>query len=235
MEGSIHMNGSVIMPRLLIITPEIRKITGLGERLERNGFVYSTVSYNNGFRETLSRQLPDLLLVEMGSNTPDSETQGLIQRLKQRRRLPVVALIPREMLNSVNGHLDADDFLTSPYDVKELVLRINRLLQKNESKDSNEIIKRDGLMIDLARCEVAVEGVVAELTFKEYELIKLLAGYPGRVYTREALLDRIWGYDYYGGDRTVDVHVRRLRSKIEDPNHTFIETVRNIGYRFKAK
>ena len=81
----------------------------------------------------------------------------------------------------------------------------------------------------------SVEGVVVELTFKEYELLKLLAGHPGRVYTREVLLDKIWGYDYYGGDRTVDVHIRRLRSKIEDSNHIFIETVRNIGYRFKAK
>ena len=73
---------------------------------------------------------------------------------------------------------------------------------------------------------------VVELTFKEYELLKFLASNRGRVYTREALLNKVWGYDYYGGDRTVDVHVRRLRSKIEDSKRTFIETVRNIGYRF---
>ena len=71
------------------------------------------------------------------------------------------------------------------------------------------------------------------LTFKEYELLKFLARTSGRVFTREALLNRVWGYDYYGGDRTVDVHIRRLRSKIEDSSHTFIETVRNIGYRFR--
>jgi two-component system alkaline phosphatase synthesis response regulator PhoP len=80
---------------------------------------------------------------------------------------------------------------------------------------------------------VTVEWRIVELTFKEYELLKLLASNKGRVYTREILLDKIWGYDYYGGDRTVDVHIRRLRSKIEDSNHNFIETVRNIGYRFK--
>jgi two-component system alkaline phosphatase synthesis response regulator PhoP len=74
-----------------------------------------------------------------------------------------------------------------------------------------------------------------ELTFKEYELIKLLASHPGRVYTREAILNKVWSMDYYGGDRTVDVHVRRLRSKIEDATHTFIDTVRNIGYRFKPE
>ena len=88
-------------------------------------------------------------------------------------------------------------------------------------------------MIDLAKREVTVDGKLVELTFKEYELLKFLASNRGRVYTREALLNRVWGYDYYGGDRTIDVHVRRLRSKIEDSKHSFIETVRNISYRFK--
>lgn len=88
-------------------------------------------------------------------------------------------------------------------------------------------------MIDPAQCEVTLEGEVVELTFKEYELLRFLASNRGRVFTREALLNWVWGYDYYGGERTVDVHVRRLRSKIEDSKHVFIETVRNIGYRFK--
>ena len=125
-----------------------------------------------------------------------------------------------------------DDFLVGPYEVKELLIRINRVIRKTVKNESSEQIKCDGLTIDLATCEVTVDGRLVELTFKEYELLKLLAGNKGRVYTREALLDKIWGYDYFGGDRTVDVHVRRLRSKIEDASHTYIETVRNIGYRF---
>ena len=112
------------------------------------------------------------------------------------------------------------------------MIRINRVLRKTVKNESSEQIKCDGLTIDLATCEVTVNGKIVELTFKEYEMLKLLASNKGRVYTREALLDKIWGYDYYGGDRTVDVHVRRLRSKIEDASHTYIETVRNIGYRF---
>lgn len=221
------------MIRLLIITPEIEKITGFAENLTRNGVACSITSRNNGVREAVISQHPDILLLETDEQLPDPETRELIQSLEKERHLPVIALVPREMLDNIDGQLYTDDFITSPYDTKELVLRINRLLYKTRSKDSNELIKCDGLMIDLARCEVTVEGVVVELTFKEYELLKLLAGHPGRVYTREALLDKIWGYDYYGGDRTVDVHVRRLRSKIEDSNHTFIETVRNIGYRFR--
>jgi len=221
------------MLRLLIITPESKKLESLCKSLAGNGLACSLTHYDNGVTEAIARQSPHLLLVEMDNNLTDSEKRGLIQSFKQERHLPVMALIPREMLNSIDGHLDADDFLTSPYDARELVLRIRRLLNRNGNMDSGELIKCDGLVIDLATCEVTVEGRIVELTFKEYELLKLLASNKGRVYTREALLDKIWGYDYYGGDRTVDVHIRRLRSKIEDSNHNFIETVRNIGYRFK--
>jgi two-component system alkaline phosphatase synthesis response regulator PhoP len=116
-----------------------------------------------------------------------------------------------------------------------LVLRIKRLLNKrNGNQDDGELIRFDGLIIDLAKCEVTVDSRVVALTFREYELLKFLASNKGRVYTRDALLNKVWGYDYYGGDRTVDVHIRRLRSKIDDAKHTFIETVRNIGYRFTS-
>jgi DNA-binding response OmpR family regulator len=140
--------------------------------------------------------------------------------------------VGREALDDFDA-IDADDFLLSPYDGRELALRVKRQLNIVQNGASGELIRCDGLLIDLARCEVTLEGRIIELTFKEYELLKLLAVNSGRVYSREALLDQVWGYDYYGGDRTVDVHVRRLRSKIEDATHTFIETVRNVGYRFK--
>jgi DNA-binding response OmpR family regulator len=126
--------------------------------------------------------------------------------------------------------LNIDDFLVSPYDTSELVIRINRLLASRQP-EFTEPIEGKGLVIDPDTCEVTIEGNRVELTFKEYELLKLLASNKGRVFTREALLNKIWGFDYYGGDRTVDVHIRRLRSKIE-LTQPYIETVRNIGYRF---
>jgi len=223
------------MIRSLIITPAIEKSTVMAESLARNDVACSIASRNNGVREAITSQRPDILLVEADEQWPEHEMRELIQRLEKERRLPVIALVPREMLGIIDGQFNADDFITSPYDDRELVLRIERLLHRNVNTDSNEVIRRNGLVINLATCEVAVDGQVIELTFKEYEMLKLLASEPGRVYTRQALLDKVWGYDYYGGDRTVDVHVRRLRSKIEDSNHTFIETVRNIGYRFKAR
>ena len=222
------------MPNLLIMAHESKELTGLSSRLIRSGFVCSIIRHGNGFVKEITAHDPNLVIVEMDGYSANAEIQELLQSMKQEKHTPVMALVPGEMLDRIDGHLDiADDFLTSPYDDRELVLRMKRLLNhRAEGVASTELIKCDGLAIDLAKCEVTVGSKVVELTFKEYELLKFLASNRGRVYTREALLNKVWGYDYYGGDRTVDVHVRRLRSKIEDSKHTFIETVRNIGYRF---
>ena len=221
------------MLRSLIITRENKAQADFCKDLARDGLACAITSYKNGVREAVASQNPDILLFEIDRELPDARNQELIRSLKKERHLPIIALVPREMLDSIDTYSDIDDFVTSPYDSRELVLRINRLINRTRNTASNELIKCDGLMIDLATCEVTVEGRIVELTFKEYELLKLLASHRGRVYTRETLLNKIWGYDYFGGDRTVDVHIRRLRSKIEGANHTFIETVRNIGYRFK--
>ncbi|HEY32874.1 MAG TPA: response regulator transcription factor [Dehalococcoidia bacterium] len=213
---------------------ESMELTGLISGLIRSGFACSIVRHGNGLLEQIAAQSPDLILAEMDGHLANSRIQELVKSMKQKKRTPVMALVPGEMLDSIDGQLNiADDFLASPYDDRELVLRIKRLLNhKAEGAASTELIKSDGLVIDLAKCGVTVGSKVVQLTFKEYELLKFLASNRGRVYTREALLNKVWGYDYYGGDRTVDVHVRRLRSKIEDSKHTYIETVRNIGYRF---
>ncbi len=209
-----------------LVAKESERIKELHRRLTQNGFACSITSGE----EEIFKQAPDLILLEIDSLPRAKE---LSQRIKRERHPPIIALVRRETLNNVNGHLDTDDFIIQPYDIRELVLRIKRLIQRTDNTSSGELIRCGELIIDLAKCEVSVGGKVVMLTFKEYELLKFLAHNRGRVFTREALLDKVWGYDYYGGDRTVDVHIRRLRSKIEDSSHTFIETVRNIGYRFK--
>jgi two-component system alkaline phosphatase synthesis response regulator PhoP len=218
------------MIHVLIVAREGETRSELRKGLGQYDLACSFTSSSNGVRDAVTSRQPDILLFEM--DAPPGETGELIKNVKIKKNVPVIALIPEEMLESLDHHPEFDDFIASPYDARELILRINRLVRRTDDTESREQIKRGGLVIDLATCEVAVEGKIVELTFKEYELLKLLAGHPGRVYTREALLNKIWGYDYFGGDRTVDVHVRRLRSKIEDADHTFIETVRNIGYRF---
>lgn len=218
------------MFNILVIAQEDRLAVELSSGLAEHGFICAVMTGASGVIEQVSEPAPDLVLVAADSYIRVREfTQGV----KQARPLPVVALVHRETLDNVNGHLDAvDDFVIAPCDVRELVLRLRRLLRQTGITDDSALIQCGDLVIDIAKYEVSVAGRRIMLTFKEYELLKFLASNRGRVFTREALLDKVWGYDYYGGDRTVDVHIRRLRSKIEDSKHSFIETVRNIGYGF---
>ncbi|MGD0114399.1 MAG: winged-helix domain-containing protein [Dehalococcoidia bacterium] len=145
---------------------------------------------------------------------------------------PLLALLPPQTLGGRPLDPAVDEFALLPLRPNEVTLRLRRLLDRHGLIDSPEVLRQGALSIDLAGYRVFVDGVLVELTFKEYELLRFLATNPDRVYTREALLDKVWGYDYFGGARTVDVHIRRLRSKIERGGHTFVETVRNVGYRF---
>lgn len=221
------------MANLVLIAQEKETVYRLQAGLAQNGFACSVVSYGDRIADIVCDRSPDLLLMEVDSCQPDSKMLELARTIKRAKPLPIMALVPSEQLGSLNGQLNTDDFLTSPYDMRELVLRVKRLLRRNGAGDNEELINCGDLVIDPVQCEVTLEGKLLELTFKEYQLLRFLASNRGRVFTRETLLNRVWGYDYYGGERTVDVHVRRLRSKIEDSKHTFIETVRNIGYRFK--
>jgi DNA-binding response OmpR family regulator len=222
------------LPRILIITGQPQSLNGIHSELLKKGFACSIASPQDDVAEEVAEQAPDLVIMEMqGGHGP--ETAELLQKIKSDRQLAVLALIDRQLINTPDVNLeDIDDFVIGPGDTEELALRITRLLKKPGDTDPSELIKCDDLVIDLAKCEATLRGRRIELTFKEYELLRFLASHPGRVYTRDALLNRVWGYDYFGGDRTVDVHIRRLRSKIESLGHTFIDTVRNIGYRFNC-
>ena len=147
--------------------------------------------------------------------------------------LPVIAAVSWDLLRTPDVRIGTDDFIVVPWRQGELSLRLARLKGVGEAPASKtQVITVGDLTIDPERYDVFVGGRQVLLTFKEYELLKLLASNPGRVYSREALLEQVWGYQYFGGTRTVDVHIRRLRSKIEDATHTFIDTVWNVGYRF---
>ena len=127
------------------------------------------------------------------------------------------------------GVLEADGSVR-----EAIALRVQRLLDAVTPPPAPGVVSNGDLVIDTNRYEVFLAGRPVLLTFKEYELLKVLGSNPGRVYSRETLLEQVWGYAYFGGTRTVDVHIRRLRSKIEDAQHTFIDTVWNVGYRFRG-
>jgi two-component system, OmpR family, alkaline phosphatase synthesis response regulator PhoP len=217
----------VIIFRIVVISDNASDAARLRAALAEHGFAGETAGDVDE-----AAALPDELHLALIDTASPARAQQLAQELKRARPLPVIALLPREALPRLEGLPGMDDFLFKPYDANELLLRINRLVQKKPHADGDELITRGDMVIDLAKCEVAVGGRLMELTYREYELLKFLAGHPGRVFSRETLLNRVWGYDFYGGDRTVDVHIRRLRSKIEDATHAFIDTVRNVGYRF---
>ena len=149
--------------------------------------------------------------------------------------VPAIALVPRSRVPGLEPSLPLADFITSPADPDELVVRARRVLESDRGtkEDDSHIIRAGDIQIDTSSYDVTIRGKRVGLTFKEYELLKLLAENPGRVFDRHTLLNQIWGYEYFGGTRTVDVHIRRLRSKIQDAEHSFIETIWNVGYRFR--
>lgn len=219
------------MPRVCIIANESEQSKKLRAELIKSGFDCFVVPNNNAAIGQITRQHFEVMLLDPDETTFDSQAWEQVQQLKQERQIPFIALVSTQKLNSLDSSID--DFVVKPYDVNEVTVRIKRILRQRGSIDSEDIIKCGDLVIDLAKCEVLLQNKLIVLTFREYQLLKFLASNKGKVFTREDLLNKVWGWDYYGGDRTVDVHIRRLRSKIEDQTHTFIETVRNIGYRLR--
>jgi len=146
----------------------------------------------------------------------------------------VIALMPLKDMDLLISNFSRPffDFCLPPHDVNEILLRIINVMTKS-TQSERELISIGPLTINQESYEVTLDGEKIDLTFKEYELLKYLAVKPGRVFSRESLLHSVWEYDYYGGTRTVDVHIRRLRSKINNLKYNFIETVWNVGYRFK--
>jgi DNA-binding response OmpR family regulator len=219
------------LPRVFIIANESEQARKLRAELAQREFDCLIVPHNDEAIEQIAGQIPGVMLLDTDEATTGSEAWELAQRIRQDMNIPLIALVSREKLNGLDSSID--DFVVKPWEANEVTARIKRILRQKGSIDSEDIIKCGDLVIDLDKYEVSLNGKPIMLTFREYQLLKFLASNKGKVFTREALLNKVWGWDYYGGDRTIDVHIRRLRSKIEDPTHTFIETVRNIGYKLR--
>ena len=157
---------------------------------------------------------------------------GELERDDVLAEIPVMVLTEERVLERFDYCRWADDFLLYPYRVTELAARIRMLMWRNHKVDPSSEVRAGGLVLNLSTYEVTEGGRTIDLTFKEYELLRYLVTHRGRVYTRQHLLAKVWGEDYYGGPRTVDVHIRRIRSKIEAAGQAYIQTVRSVGYRF---
>ncbi len=224
--------------KILIVDDEKNIVDILRFNLKKEGF--ETIEAYDGEQayETAINEKPDLILLDIMLPKMDGFT--VCRKLRETISTPILMLTAKEEeVDKVLGlELGADDYITKPFSPRELMARVKANLRRTESdlpakKNTNEI-KCGDLCIDTDRYEVRRNGTVVELTLREFELIKFLALQQDQVFSRESLLEKVWGYEYYGDVRTVDVTVRRLREKIErDPsNPEYIMTRRGVGYYF---
>ncbi|MDP6776617.1 MAG: response regulator transcription factor [Candidatus Latescibacteria bacterium] len=176
----------------------------------------------------------DLVLFDQEARSPDvAAVSRLLRPDPSTRNAPLLVLSDEASALALDFALGIVDFIIKPYSLRELEARLRLALWNTDRPVDEDLLKVQDLVINFIRYEVRVNGTVIDLTLKEYELLKHLSAHPGRVFTRSDLLDSIWGYDYYGGMRTVDVHIRRLRSKLGDMGKA-INTVRGVGYSFST-
>lgn len=234
--------------RILVIEDEANIQELLRYNLEKNG--YEVIVSDNGvdgIHEALAN-VPDLILLDL--MLPGLDGLEVCKRLrmeKQTKKVPIFMLTAKsEELDKVLGlELGADDYITKPFSIKELIARIRAAMRRigddmNDGRleeEKTRTIKIKDLEIDHERYEVRKNGEKIALTLKEFELLKMLVENKGKVLTRDFLLDKIWGYDYAGETRTVDVHIRHIRQKLNDEEGggQMIETIRGVGYRFTSE
>ncbi len=226
------------MQQLILIVEDEQPIVDILKfNLEKNDYrVIEALDGNEGLRLALSKN-PDLVLLDV--MLPGLDGFGVCRKIREKSSVPIIMLTARdEEVDKVLGlELGADDYMTKPFSVRELLARVKANLRRTspETEEAGDVLRIGELIIDSSRYEVVKNDTVIALTLREFELVKFLAEHRGRIFSRETLLEEVWGYDYYGDTRTVDVTVRRIREKIEDnpAEPAYIMTKRGVGYYFK--
>ena len=231
---------------ILIVDDEKPIVDILVYNLQKEG--YSTIEANDGVTavEIALNQKPDLILLDI--MLPKMDGLTVCKKIRTTLNVPILMLTARdEEIDKIIGlELGADDYVTKPFSVRELMARIKANLRKFEASSNAELIAPNketkkiiigDLTIDFDRFEVKVKDEIIDLTLREFEVLKYLANQPGQVVTREVLLEKVWGYEYYGDIRTVDVTVRRIREKIEKDTSApkILITKRGVGYYIASK
>ncbi|MBA4180420.1 MAG: GlnR family transcriptional regulator [Anaerolinea sp.] len=218
--------------RTVFLVTRHADVAGLGPVLERAGFSAPVMAPDRLANDEVNPNA-DVVILDLRDIPPAAFT--ILSGTYAEHGVVLLVVVAEGQLERVAADLAVDDFLSLPVNAPELLKRIERALWRRHGVDSENFVHCGALTLDLSNYRVTVGGEPLVMTFKEYELLRFLAMNAGRVFTREQLLNRVWGYDYFGGARTVDVHIRRIRSKIEIHGHSFIETVRNVGYRLVAE
>jgi two-component system alkaline phosphatase synthesis response regulator PhoP len=227
------------MAKLIYIVEDERDIADLVEHyLKKDGFRSEAISDGQRALERIRRQPPDLLVLDL--MLPGMEGLELCRILRSEpatKRLPIIMLTAKaEETDKIVGlEMGADDYLTKPFSPKELMARIRAIFRRNQPPEETKAVLNYGkMMLDGERHVVTVSKKEVELTAKEFGLLEYLLKRPGRVLSREQILNAVWGQDYYGGNRTVDVHIRHLRKKIPLLDGAIL-TVKSFGYKLKEE
>ena len=198
----------------------------------------SRIAYDGGKAvEEFEKQKPDLVLLDI--MLPVLDGWGVCAKIREKAKTPIIMLTAKgDVGDRITGlEMGADDYIVKPFEMKELMARINAVLRRSEiPDDTKKRLTFDKLVIDLDSYELIVDGKKIDTPPKELELLYHLASTPNRVYTRNQLLDEVWGFDYFGDSRTVDVHIKRLREKVENVSDQWeLKTVWGVGYKFEVK
>src|SRR4051794_24468214 len=226
-------------PLILVVDDEQSYRDALSVALQREGFLVETAADGQEAIARFDAARPALVLLDV--MLPKISGIDVCRELRTRSRVPIIMVTARNAeIDAVVGlEVGADDYVTKPFRLRELIARVRAALRRNPSSeteaDPDDIIEIGDVRLDAGRHEVFVRGDSIAFPLKEFELLELLLTNAGRVLTRDVLIDRIWGPNYFGDTKTLDVHVKRLRSKIEaDPaNPKRIVTVRGVGYRYE--
>lgn len=209
--------------------------------LEAAGFQVLTAKDGKEALKIIREKAPELIILDV--MLPEIDGFELLTIVRKETKTPVIMLTAKkEEIDKVLGlEMGADDYLTKPFSPRELVARVKVVFRRKSEEDkdvvkNDHLIKRDDLEVDIMKHQVFLKGKEVELTVKEFDLLKLLMTKPGRVFSRENLLQNLWNFNYYGDTKTIDVHIRHLRQKIEDDpaNPRLIKTVRGVGYKFQG-
>jgi DNA-binding response OmpR family regulator len=217
------------MPNILLIGDDT--LSPYAHALEADGFEATRLLPG---AEPALDTARDAVVIDLTMAGEDPRARGYLAATNDSEKPPIIAILTRDQLALLDPGDAPDDFVLAGASAEELCARVRQALYRRHGVDTRNVLALGDLVMDLANYTVHIAGRPVELTYKEYELLRFLATNRGRVFTRETLLNKVWGYDFYGGARTVDVHIRRLRAKIEDRHAPFIETVRNVGYRFRT-
>ena len=224
------------MARNILVVEDDRNISDLIQMyLVKEGFEVRIAADGGKAIAEFQKSVPDLILLDI--MLPVMDGWAVCAKIRETSKVPIIMLTAKsEVFDRIQGlEMGADDYIVKPFEMKELLARINAVLRRTEIPvDTSKVLRFDKLIINLDAYELTVDGKKIDTPPKELELLYHLAATPNRVYTRNQLLDEVWGFDYFGDSRTVDVHIKRLREKIENVSDQWeLKTVWGVGYKFE--